>query len=136
MPTGGGTPGSATTNHLSDYVREYLRQHDLTERGLARRAVDPQTGFALNHGWVNQLVQARVTRAPELWRLRALAAAMGTTTRYLAELSAAQWLGLEVSEVPAEPDGTIAVSVPPGLSDEAREKLRRMVEDLARHMTD
>ncbi|RCG21934.1 hypothetical protein DQ384_36350 [Sphaerisporangium album] len=73
-------------------------------------------------------------RAPDLRRLRALAAAMGEPVENLARLAAAQWLGVEVTEVPVDSDEWLAVRVPPGLDEQGRERLRRMAVDLARHM--
>ncbi len=132
MPASGGTHG--TTEHLSTYLRQWMAERDESERGLARRARDPETGLALRHGWINQLVLGQVTRAPELWRLRALAVAIGVPVRKLAELAAAQYLGIATAEITVSEEETIVVSVPPGITQEDRERLVRIVEDVARHM--
>lgn len=134
MPTSGGTHGK--TDQLSAFVRTYLAEHDESERALARRAVDPMTGLTLQHTWINSLAHGTMSRAPELWRLRALAAGMNVPVQMLAELAAAQWLGVEVAEfsVGGGKDW-VAVSVPEGLSPEERARFIRMVEDIARHMT-
>ncbi|MGW3346758.1 hypothetical protein ACWDA3_25895 [Nonomuraea rubra] len=135
MPTSGGTPGSTDdAASLSTFIRDYLAERDESERALARRAIDPETGFTLQHGWINQLVMGRVSRAPELWRLRALAVAMGVPAEMLAELAAAQWLGVDVARVRTGGGDWVAVSVPPGLSPEERERFVRMAEDIARHI--
>ncbi|WP_431897821.1 hypothetical protein [Nonomuraea sp. bgisy101] len=134
MPSSGGTPG--TTDQLSRYIRDYLAEHDESERALARRAIDPETGFTLQHGWINQLAQNRVARAPELWRLRALAAAVQKPARMLAELAAAQWLGVEVAEVPqAGGDDWVAVTVPPDMTPEERERFVLFAQDIVRRST-
>ncbi|MFI9558816.1 hypothetical protein [Nonomuraea endophytica] len=124
MPTSGGAPGGA--GQLSAYVRTYLEERDLSERALAERAIDPETGFALQHGWINQLAKGRVPRAPEVWRLRALAAAMQVPIRLLADLAGAQWLGIEVAEV-ATGEGWVAIAVPAGLSPEQRARFAERV---------
>lgn len=131
----GGTPGNAEQNRpLSRFIRDYLIEHDESERKLAGRAIDPDTGLKLQHGWINALALGNVSRAPELWRLRALAAAMGMPAARLAELAAAQWLGVDVAQVPAGDGGWVAVTVPAGLSPEERDRFVRMAEDMARHL--
>lgn len=135
MPPSGGTPGSAAEDRLSAFIRQYLDEHDESERALARRAMDPTTGLTLQHGWINQLVLGRVTRAPELWRLRALAVAMGVPAERLARFAAIQWLGVDVAEVDGADGEKVAISVPPDLSPEDRERFIRMAEDIARHLT-
>ncbi|MDH2425727.1 hypothetical protein [Sphaerisporangium sp. TRM90804] len=131
MPTRGGTPGTAD-DQLSRFVRDYLAEHGESERALAERAVDPQTGFSLQHGWINQLAKGRVSRAPELWRLRALGVAMSVAPRVLAELAAAQWLGVEVARLKDAPDGSWeAVPIPQGLSEKERANFVRIVEEVA-----
>lgn len=132
MPTSGGAPGNA--DQLSTFVRDYLHEHEESERALAVRAVDPETGFVLQHGWINQLTKGRVSRAPELWRLRALAAAMNAPMILLAELAAAQWLGVEVAEIKSGEEDWVAVTIPKGLTPAQRERFVRMAEDIARHM--
>lgn len=134
MPSSGGTPGAEETGRLSRFIRDHLAEHDTSERALARRAIDPDTGLTLQHGWINQLAMGRVSRAPELWRLRALAVAMGVPAARLAELAAAQWLGVDVAEVGTDDGGWVAVTVPSGLSPEERERFVRMAEDMARHL--
>ncbi|MGW6498515.1 hypothetical protein [Nonomuraea angiospora] len=137
MPTSGETHGNnAPADHLSKFVRDWLADHDESTRSLADKATDSKSGFTLQHGWIASLARARVPRAPELWRLRALSAGMGVPVRLLAELAAAQWLGLEVTEAPVSDASTVAVTVPEGLSPAGRERFTRMAEDLARHLTE
>lgn len=131
MPPSGGTHGDTDQNRLSQYVRAYLDEHNESIRTLAARAVDPETGFALQHGYISSLVKTQVAKAPEIWRLRALAAAMKVPARMLAELAAMQWLGVEVAEVGGE--DWVAVTLPAGLSEEERQRFIAMAEDIARH---
>ncbi|PZG20576.1 hypothetical protein [Nonomuraea aridisoli] len=131
MPTSGGAPGN---DRLSAFVRDYLQEHDESERGLAARAIDPETGLTLQHGWINQLKKGRVPRAPELWRLRALAVAMETPVAALAQMAAAQWLGVEVADVQTGEEERVSVTVPKGMTPAERERFIRMAEDIARHL--
>ncbi|MGW5689126.1 hypothetical protein [Nonomuraea sp. NPDC003754] len=131
MPSSGGTPG--TNDQLSRYIRDYLVEHDESERALALRARDPETGLKLQHGYINSLAKNTVLRAPELWRLRALAAAMQRPARVLAELAAAQWLGVEVAEIPKEGgEDWVAVTVPKDMSTEEREGFVLFAQDIVR----
>lgn len=132
MPQSGGTPGS--TKPLSQRVKKHLDETGLSLRDFAEKCRDPQSDRALVYSWIDSLVHGRMTRAPEMWRLRALAAGMGVPAQWLAELSAAQWLGVDVAEVEAGERSWVAVTVPPGLTPEARARFIRAAEDLARHM--
>ncbi|MEU1731419.1 hypothetical protein [Streptosporangium sp. NPDC020145] len=139
MPSSGGTLGSTGTgqgDHLSRYIKDYLAREQTSERALAARSRDPVTTLTLKHGWINQLVNNGVERAPELWRLRALAAGMGVPVRVLTELTAAQWLALSVEELPAGEDAVVLINVPEGLTPDQKERFRRMAEGLARQMFD
>lgn len=134
MPASGGTlGGAANIGPLSRYVRNYLDRTGESERGLARRSRDPISEVTVRHGWLNELLNGTIERAPELRRLRALAVGMGVPVRTLAALAAKQWL--EVDVVAAEGDDTVeTITVPAGLTPEQRAKFRRMVEDMARHI--
>ncbi|MEV0306456.1 hypothetical protein [Nonomuraea fuscirosea] len=123
-------------DRLSAFVRDYLREHQESERRLADRAIDPETGLTLQHGWVNALKNGRVPRAPELWRLRALAVAMSVPASKLAEMAAAQWLGVEVVDVEINQDEQVAVTVPKGMPPAERARFMRMVQEMARHWAD
>lgn len=126
--------GGAREASLTAYVTAYLERTGESERSLARRARDPETGLGVSHGWLGDIVDESMDRAPDLRRLRALAAAMGVDVAILARLAARQWLGVEVEEVQSPAGDTLTVTVPEGLSQEARKKFRRMVEDLAKHV--
>lgn len=127
----GGTPGS-TKGPLSGRVAEYLAATGDSERALAARCKDPDTGLKVLHGWINTLVNGDMSRAPEMWRLRALAAGMGVPARVLARLAAAQWLDVEVTEHALSEESSVIVSVPGDLTEDERRKLVRMAEILAR----
>ncbi|MER7126695.1 hypothetical protein [Micrococcus luteus] len=88
----------------------------------------------LIHTWIDQLVHGRMARAPELWRLRALATGMGVPVRVLTELAASQWLGVQVADVAADEETRVLVTIPKGLSSEAKARFIRIAEDIARHM--
>lgn len=135
---------------LSMYVQAYMEREGLSARQFTTRAVDPEgDNQRLLVQWVLHLADNQLSRkAPELWRLRALAAAMATEPdaglnreRYRRELdtikklAAAQWFEMtEVMEVPVSDGSVVTVSVPPSLSDEDREKIRRWAEQMARDL--
>jgi hypothetical protein len=147
-PSSGGTRGGAPDSddhvgrdHLTRYVKEYIdqRRPKESERSLAQRCIDPVTTLRLRHGWINDLVNGTIDRAPELRRLRALAAGMDVPVRLVVELAAAQWLELDVTEVqiaeaPAGDESWVAVTVPQNLTPEERQRFVRMAEDMAKHM--
>jgi len=135
---------------LSMYVQAYMEREGLSARQFAARAVDPEgDNQRLLVQWVLYLADNQLSRkAPELWRLRALAAAMATDPdtgldreRYRRELdtvkklAAAQWFEMtEVLDVPVSDGSIVTVSVPPSLSDEDREKIRRWAEQMAKDL--
>ncbi len=128
--------GDVPRDDLTRHVKAYLARSGRSIRDLARAARDPLTGIRVSHGWINDIVGETLERAPDLRRLRALAAAMGEPVETLARLAAAQYLGVEVTEVTEVAAGTqtwIAVPVPPGLTEAERDELRaRWAEDAGR----
>lgn len=134
MHASGGTRGAPDSTALTSYVKAYLEKTGESERGLARRARDPETGIGVSHGWIGDIVDGSMDRAPDLRRLRALAAGMGVDVGVLTRLAAAQWLGIPVEEVQTPEGDVVIVTVPPGLSQEERKKFRRMVEEMAKHL--
>jgi len=130
---------------LSDYVQSYLDRTGLSRRQMAEQCRDPETGQTLNHTYIGDLISDRVPRAPEMWRLRALAAGTrsdsvteGQEEEYrrrleeLKRLAAIQWLDLgDVLRVDTGEGGWITVSVPPTLSDRRRQTVIRMAEEMA-----
>lgn len=123
-------------DHLTRYVKDYLARTGESARGLARRSRDPVTTISLRHGWINEIVNGERELPPDLPRLRALAAGMGVPVEVVAELAAAQWLGVDVAQVAPGGDGgetRVTVTVPPGLTPEERARFVRVAEDLAKH---
>lgn len=133
---------------LSDYLQVQIDRCDGgSKNAFTSRARDPDTGNTFRVQWVIDLLNGKVNRAPELWRLRALAAAMasGTDTgldraRYrehldaLRRLAAAQYLGLEL---PASGEvSTASFRVPASLPVEEREMVVRWAEMIARDLAD
>lgn len=139
-----------TSEHpLSDYVRTYLNRTGLSRRQFAEQCRDPETGQHLNHTYVGDLVTMRVPRAPEMWRLRALAA--GTPTDAISDgvddyrrrldalkrMAGIQWLDLgDVLRVDTGGGTWVTVTVPPHWSERRRQKLIRMAEHFAREIDD
>ncbi|OPG10573.1 hypothetical protein [Microbispora sp. GKU 823] len=133
---------------LGDCLQAHIDRYDGgSKNAFTERARDPETGNTFRVQWVIDLLNGRVNRAPELWRLRALAAAMAARkgaameqARYrehletLRHLTAAQYLGLEVP-APGE-DSTASFRVPAGLPLEKRKMVVRWAEMIARDLAD
>ncbi len=132
MPTDGSD--DVPRDDLTAYISAYLARTGQSVRELARRARDPISGISPSHGWLNDIVTGQMERAPDMRRLRALAAAINEPVETLARLAAAQWLGVRAIEVPIEDDAWLAIPVPRDLAPQERERRRRMVEDIFRHM--
>lgn len=139
--------GTTSARPLSDHIRAFMERSDLSARQLARQSLDPETGQSLNHTYVSALAGGEVPRAPELWRLRALAAGMAEATdttnegeyrrRFdeLKRFAAAEWLDLgDVLQVPTGEGSWVTVSVPPGLSEEARRDVIKWAEGMAKRL--
>lgn len=123
---------------LTKFVRDHMERTGRSVRELSRTARDPESGVRPSHGWIQDIANGVMERAPDLRRLRALAAAMGVDVDHLARLAAAQWLGvtpIRVVEAPVGGDDeeTVAVPVPGGMSAADRERLRQAAADLAKH---
>jgi hypothetical protein len=151
MPSRADTGTRSRKTPLSDYVQAHMDREGLSANQLAGRSRDPETGQRILVQWLLNLVQDRLTdKAPEIWRLRALAAGMATTASGVVEqaayrdhfaaakrLTAAQWLELdEVLEVPASDGSIVTVSVPADLPEEGRQKIRKWAEQMARDMSE
>ncbi|GIH69490.1 hypothetical protein [Sphaerimonospora thailandensis] len=123
---------------LSAAVWDHLReQAGDSLRSLARRCVDPATGMDLKRPWLADLAAGDIGRAPELWRLRALAAGLGLPLGRVQLLAARQWLGidLEALDVRVGEGDHVIVPVPASLSEAGRARVvkwaRRWAEDQA-----
>lgn len=118
---------------LSDYVKAFMDSSELSARQFADRCRDPESGRFLNHTYVGSLRQNRVPRAPELWRLKALAAGTGGNLDELKRMAAIQWLDLgDVLRVDAGGGTFVTVTVPEDMSERRRQKLIRWAEAMAR----
>ncbi|MFI6534149.1 hypothetical protein ACIBHY_16940 [Nonomuraea sp. NPDC050547] len=139
--------GTTSEYPFTTYIQQYLERTDLSARALARQSADPETGQKLNHTYVSALAANDVPKAPELWRLRSLAAAMSKTGEALSEgeyrrryeelkrLAAAQWLDLgEVLQVQTGSGSWVTVNVPPGLSEAGRQDVIRWAESMAKNL--
>ena len=159
LPTGEGTReatqmpphdtnGTTSRTPLIDHLRAFKARSGLSHNQMAKMAKDPETGRPILVQWLIDMLENRVSRAPELWRLRALSAALATRDngtvdmdayrRCLEEikrLAAAQWYEMgELLEVQTSDGSIVTVSVPPGLSEDDREKIRRWAEQMARDL--
>lgn len=127
------TTGTTSDQPLSDYVRAFMVGNDLSTRQFADRCRDPDTGQTLNHSYVGSLRSNKVPRAPEMWRLRALAAGTGGNLDELKRMAAIQWLDLgDVLRVDVGGGTFVTVTVPANTSERKRRKIIRMAEAMAR----
>jgi len=123
---------------LSDHLAEYLKREKTSLRALEDRCVDPETGNHLNRTWVSSLAAGKVRKWPEMWRLRALSAGIGTPAETLRRLAAEQWLQVspEVAQVPVGDDDWVIlpVRVSASLDEAGRAKVIRWAEQWAREL--
>lgn len=112
---------------FSNHLAEYLTRSELTLRGLEDRCIDPATGNQLNRTWLSSAAAGKTKKSPELWRLRALSAGIGTPVETLQRLAAEQWLSVqpEAAQVPMGDGDWVIVPVPPGMSEARRAKFVR-----------
>lgn len=74
-----------------------MREQGLSYRALSLKAIDPDTGHRLGHQWLNKF--GTLSKAPDPWQLRALAAALDVPAEVVKGLAARQWLQYEVAQV-------------------------------------
>lgn len=127
------TTGTTSDQPLSDYVKTFMDNTHLSARQFADRCHDTVSGLSLNHTYVGSLRNNKVPRAPELWRLRALAAGTGGNLDELKRMAAIQWLDLgDVLRVDVGGGTFVTVTVPANTSERKRRKIIRMAEAMAR----
>jgi hypothetical protein len=88
---------------LSRFLRDRMHEGGLSYRHLSAECVDPQTTMRLGFQWIERLAASRLCRAPEPWRLRALAAGLCVPAEVVQHLAARQWLGYEPAQVILSP---------------------------------
>ncbi|MDF5758557.1 hypothetical protein [Spongiactinospora sp. TRM90649] len=121
----------ASRTPLSDYVNAYLERTQITRHQLSKRSVDPENPRNVIYPqWLEALQGARAP-APELWRLRALAAGTNTSLDQLKQMAAKQWLEYDVAEVLSDGE-LLMIAVPRSLSEEKRRRIKRLAEAMAR----
>ncbi|MCW2876749.1 MAG: hypothetical protein JWQ95_849 [Sphaerisporangium sp.] len=141
--------GTSSRTPLSDYIRMYQTRTGLSHNQMAKQGRDPDTGNQILVQWLLEMIAGHVARAPELWRLRALAAAMASgddpgrdVEQYrqrldlIRRLAAVQWF--EMSELLFESShaSVLAVRVPPSLSEHKRRMVVRWAETTARDLAE
>jgi hypothetical protein len=84
---------------LARFVRDTMRDQGLSLRRLSVRAIDPDTGHRLGFQWLGKLTTGGLSKAPDPWQLRALAASLGVAADLVKGLAARQWLEYEVAQV-------------------------------------
>ena len=80
---------------LAQLVSDALREHDLSLRTFADRAIDPETGYRLSHSLANKIRTGRSFR-PTPRVMRAIAAGARKPLAVVQSAAAAQFLGMEI----------------------------------------
>jgi hypothetical protein len=84
---------------LVRFVQDTMHEQGLSLRRMSVRAIDPENGHRLGFQWLGKLAAGGLSKAPDPWQLRALAAALGVPGEVVKGLAARQWLEYEVAQV-------------------------------------
>ncbi|MDQ2876430.1 MAG: hypothetical protein M3Y33_17170 [Actinomycetota bacterium] len=117
---------------LARYVQDALHEQGLSFRRVAVRATDPETGQRLGFQWISKLAGGGLSKAPDPWQLRALAAGLGVPDDAVKELAARQWLDYEVAQVALGDTDWAFYLQARDLPDEDKETLRVLVREFVR----
>lgn len=124
MPPHTARQGDARTP-LSDYVRDYLERTKVSKNQFSLRCVDPEDPQRVIYiQWLDRLLNGSGP-APELWRLRALAAGMGANLEDLKRMAAIQWLDYDVAEI-RDSDGVVMIPVRRPVSEAELQQITRV----------
>jgi hypothetical protein len=93
------SPEHGPRDDLIRFVQDTMREQSLSLRRMSVRAIDPATGHRLGFQWLGKLTTGGLSKAPDPWQLRALAAALGVPDDVIKGLAALQWLEYEVAQV-------------------------------------
>lgn len=93
------SPEHGPREDLVRFVQDSMREQGLSLRRMSVRAIDPETGHRLGFQWLGKLTAGGLSKAPDPWQLRALAAALGVPDDVIKGLAALQWLEYEVAQV-------------------------------------
>jgi hypothetical protein len=117
---------------LARFVRDTMREQGLSYRRLSVRAIDPETGHRLGFQWLGKLAAAGLSKAPDPWQLRALAAGLGVSAEVVKGLAARQWLEYEVAQITLGANDWALYLQLRDLPDGDKETLRVLVHQFVR----
>jgi hypothetical protein len=124
--------GDDARDDLGRYVRDAMTAQGLSYRRVAVRAADPETGQRLGFQWISKLAVGGLSKAPDPWQLRALAAGLGVPVDLVKGLAARQWLDYEVAQVTlGDADWAFYVQAR-GLPEADKATLRVLVHEFVR----
>jgi len=126
------SPEHGPRDDLARFVLDTMHEQALSYRRLAARAVDPQTGHRLGYQWLANLGAGGLSKAPDAWQLRALAAALGVPAEVIKGLAARQWLEYEVAQLALGPNDWALYLQLRDLPDADKETLRVLVHEFIR----
>ncbi|GIH73568.1 hypothetical protein [Sphaerimonospora thailandensis] len=129
MPSQRATPGQPPAP-LSDRIRDYVADKQISIRMLALRSVSTATGQCLTAQWITDVLSGRVSRMPDLWRLEALAAGLGMDPDSVKALAVTQWIGWDIADVQTGVGERLIFRVPKGYTSEQRARLAEEITQM------
>ncbi|WP_067144012.1 hypothetical protein [Microtetraspora malaysiensis] len=117
---------------LSDFIRDHIRDVGLSIRTLALQSVSPTTGQNLTAQWITDVLNGRVPRMPDSWRLDALAVGLGRDPDSVKAMAIAQWIGWDIADIQTDAGERLIFRVPKGCTPEQR---ARLADELGRMIT-
>jgi len=109
-----------------------MHEQGLSYRRMSVRAIDPETGQRLGFQWLGKLAAGGLSKAPDPWQLRALAAALGVPGEVVKGLAARQWLEYEVAQVTLGTNDWALYVQARDLPEGDKETLRVLVHEFVR----
>lgn len=126
------SPEHGPRDDLIRFVQDSMHEQGLSLRRMSVRAIDPETGQRLGFQWLGKLTAGGLSKAPDPWQLRALAAALGVHDDVIKDLAARQWLEYEVAQVALGPTEWALYLQFRGLPEDDQETLRVLVHRFVR----
>ena len=114
---------------LSDCIRDHVRDGGLSIRMLALQSVSPTTGQNLTAQWITDVLNGRVPRMPDSWRLDALAVGLGRDPDSVKAMAISQWIGWDVADIQTDEGERLIFRVPKGYTPE---QCTRLADELGR----
>jgi len=96
---------------------------------LALQSVSPTTGQNLTAQWITDVLNGRVPRMPDSWRLDALAVGLGRDPDSVKAMAISQWIGWDVADIQTDEGERLIFRVPKGYTPE---QCTRLADELGR----